>query len=95
MSYTLTLRLPNELSARLSRLAESTSRPKSFYVRTLLEEHLSELEYVAGLDAEVEAIRRGEVEARPMDDLVRELGFDPDELRAEARANIGGRAPAL
>lgn len=84
MSHTLTLRLPEELNARLNRLAESTSRPKSFYVRALLEEHLSEFEYVAGLDAEVEAIRRGEVEARPMDDLARELCFDPDELRAES-----------
>ncbi|MFT3799041.1 TraY domain-containing protein [Microbacterium sp.] len=89
MSHTLTLRLPDDLSARLDRLAESTSRPKSFYVRTLLEDHLSELEYVAGLDAEVEAIRRGEIEARPMDELARELGFDPDELRAEARAGVG------
>jgi hypothetical protein len=53
--------------------------------RDHLEDHLSELEYVAGLDAEVEAIRRGELETRPMDELVRELGFDPDELQAEAR----------
>lgn len=89
MSHTLTLRLPDELNARLNRLAESTSRPKSFYVRALLEDHLSELEYVAGLDAEVEAIRRGEVDSRPMDELARELGFDPEELRAEARSGTG------
>lgn len=89
MSHTLTLRLPEELNARLNRLAESTSRPKSFYVRALLEVHLSELEYVAGLDSEAEAIRRGEVEARPMDELARELGFDPAELRAEASSGAG------
>ncbi|MGB4777411.1 type II toxin-antitoxin system RelB family antitoxin [Microbacterium sp.] len=89
MSHTLTLRLPEDLNARLNRLAESTSRPKSFYVRALLEEHLSALEYVAGLDAEVEAIRRGEVETRPMDELARELGFDPAELRAEANSGAG------
>ncbi|MFT3877876.1 MAG: TraY domain-containing protein [Propioniciclava sp.] len=89
MSHTLTLRLPEELNARLNRLAESTSRPKSFYVRALLEEHLSELEYVAGLDSEAEAIRRGEVEARPMDELARELGFDPAKLRAEASSGAG------
>ncbi len=88
MSHSFTLRLPDDLSIRLERLADSTSRPKSFYVRTLLEDHIAELEYVAGLDAEVEAIRRGEVETAPMDDLARELGFDPDELRAEARANL-------
>lgn len=87
MSHTLTLRLPDDLNARLDRLAESTSRPKSFYVRTLLESHLSELEYVAGLDAEVEAIRRGEIKTRPIDELARELGFDPNELRRQAHAN--------
>ncbi|WP_198410845.1 type II toxin-antitoxin system RelB family antitoxin [Microbacterium halophytorum] len=85
MSHTMTLRLPDELSDRLNRLAEATSRPKSFYVRSLLEEHLAEFEYVAGLDAQVEAIRRGAIEARPIDELVDELGFDADELRAEAR----------
>lgn len=89
MSHTLTLRLPEDLNARLNRLAEATSRPKSFYVRTLLEDHLSELEYVAGLDAEVEAFRRGEIAAQPMDELARELGFDPAELRAEANSSAG------
>ena len=85
MSHTLTLRLPEGLSSRLDRLAELTSRSKSFYVRTLLEEHLSELEHVAGLDSLVEAIRRGEIEVSPMDELAESLGFDPDELRREAR----------
>lgn len=89
MSHTLTLRLPDDLNTRLNRLAESTSRPKSFYVRVLLEEHLSELEYVAGLDAEVEAMRRGEIEAQPMDELARDLGFDPAELRSEASSGSG------
>ncbi|MFT4295767.1 MAG: TraY domain-containing protein [Micropruina sp.] len=88
MSHTLTLRLPDDLGARLNRLAESTSRPKSFYVRALLEDHLSELEYVAGLDAEAEAIRRGGAPTRPMDELTRELGFDPEELRGEARSGV-------
>lgn len=87
MSHPLTLRLPEDLNARLNRLAEATSRPKSFYVRTLLEDHLSKLEYVAGLDAEVEAIQRGELAAHPIDELARELGFDPAELRAEANSS--------
>ncbi|MGI8392694.1 hypothetical protein [Leucobacter sp. W1038] len=34
---------------------------------------------------EVAAIRRGEIATRPLEELTRELGFDPDELRAETR----------
>lgn len=89
MSHTLTLRLPDELSDRLDRLAAATSRPKSFYVRALLEEHLAELEYVAGLDAETTLIRQGKVETFPVADLVRELGLDEAELRAEGQRELG------
>lgn len=82
MSDTISLRLPRDLSDRLNRLADSTSRPKSFYVRSLIEEHLAELEYVAGLDAEVEAIRRGEVKTRPMSELMQELGITQEDIDA-------------
>ncbi|MGK0740662.1 type II toxin-antitoxin system RelB family antitoxin [Leucobacter sp. Z1108] len=88
MSDTISLRLPAELSERLSRLAALTHRPKSFYVREALEEHLSDLEWAYTLADEAAVIRRGEIETRPLDELTRELGFDPDELRAEARGNI-------
>lgn len=88
MSDTISLRLPAELSERLSRLAALTHRPKSFYVREALEEHLSDLEWAYTLADEAAAIRSGEIETRPLDELTRELGFDPDELRAEARGNI-------
>jgi len=88
MSDTISLRLPTELSERLTRLAAVTHRPKSFYVREALEEHLSDLEWAYTLADEAAAIRRGEIETRPLDELTRELGFDPDELRAEARGNI-------
>ena len=89
MSHTLTLRLPDELSSRLERLAASTARPKSFYVRSLIEDHLSELEYVAGLDTYAEAVRRGEERTAPADDLIAELGFNRDELLEEGRRALG------
>lgn len=89
MSHTLTLRIPDDLSSRLDRLAELTARPKSFYVRTLIEDHLSGLEYVAGIDAQAESVRRGEITTSPLADLASELGFDPAELHAEGRAALG------
>lgn len=94
MSDTISLRLPSELSDRLDRLAAATNRSKSFYVREALEEHLSDLEWAYTLAEEAAAIRRGEIETRPLDELIVELGFDPEEIHAEARRNIGKRHAA-
>ena len=81
----LSVRLPEELKARLDALAKSTGRPAAFYVREAVAEHLDEIEYAYALRAEAEAVRRGELPTRSLDGVARELGFDPDELRAEAR----------
>lgn len=38
------LRLNKELENRLDRLAETTGRTKTFYIRQLIEDHIDELE---------------------------------------------------
>ena len=40
----LAVRIPNALENRLDKLAKLTGRPKSFYVRQALAEHLDEIE---------------------------------------------------
>lgn len=40
----LAVRLPKEIEARLTELAERTGRTKTFYVREAILEHLEELE---------------------------------------------------
>lgn len=40
----LAVRIPNEIEARLDKLAALTGRPKSFYVREALQAHLEEIE---------------------------------------------------
>lgn len=74
------LRIPVELNERLDRLAASTGRSKSYYLVRTLEEHLAETEYVFGLERDAEAVRRGELETRPLDELWDELGIDADEV---------------
>lgn len=81
----VSIRLPDDLKGRLEALSRVTGRPAAFYVREALEEHLAELEWAYSVAARTEAIRRGTEPTRPLDDVARELGFDPDELRAEAR----------
>jgi RHH-type rel operon transcriptional repressor/antitoxin RelB len=40
----LAVRIPDEMETRLEALAKLTGRPKSFYVREALQEHLDEIE---------------------------------------------------
>lgn len=73
------IRIPVELNDRLDRLAASTGRSKSYYLIRTLEEHLSETEYIYGLERDAEAVRRGELQTRPLNDLWDELDIEPSE----------------
>ncbi len=44
MSKILNVRLTDEISSRLDFLAEKTKRPKSFYIKEILDQHLAEYE---------------------------------------------------
>lgn len=44
MSKILNVRLTDEMSSRLDFLAEKTKRPKSFYIKEILDQHLAEYE---------------------------------------------------
>jgi len=44
MSKVLNIRIEDDLSARLNNLAEKTKRSKSFYIKEILNQHLSEYE---------------------------------------------------
>lgn len=44
MSKILNVRLTDEIASRLDFLAEKTKRPKSFYIKEILDRHLSEYE---------------------------------------------------
>ena len=44
MSKILNVRLTDDMASRLDLLAEKTKRPKSFYIKEILDQHLSEYE---------------------------------------------------
>lgn len=81
----VSVRLPDGIKARLDALSKSTGRPAAFYVREAVSKHLDELEWVYTVAARAEFIRRETEETRAIDDVARDLGFEPDELRSEAR----------
>lgn len=86
-THVLSIRLPEDVKNRLEALSKSTGRPAAYYVREAVVEHLDELEWAYGVAARAEAIRAGKRETVALDDAARDLGFDPDELRAEARVD--------
>ena len=83
----LSIRLPEDVKSRLDALSKATGRPVAYYVRAAVVEHLNELEWVYDAAARAEEVRAGIRETRSLDDVAGHLGFDPDELRAEARAD--------
>lgn len=56
----LTVRLPEEIEARLQALAKATGRSKSYYARQAIVEKLEEMEDAYLGTAVLERIRRGE-----------------------------------
>ena len=79
----LSVRLPAEMRARLDALAEATGRSAAFYVKVALEDRMDDLEWAYGIAAKAENLRAGRRVARPIDDLISELGFTPDELSGD------------
>jgi len=72
----LTIRLPAELENRLNVLADTTKRPKSFYVREALERSLEDIEDVYLAEAAVERFRASGEKAIPLEELERRLELE-------------------
>ena len=66
----LAIRLPPDVEARLSALAEATGRSKSYYVREAIEEHLADLEDIYLAEKRLEDLRAGRTRAIAIDDVL-------------------------
>ena len=71
----LTIRLPEEMEARLSVLADTTKRSKSFYVREALERSLEDIEDAYLAEAALERFRASGEKAIPLEEVERRLGL--------------------
>jgi len=72
----LTIRLPEEMERRLTILANTTKRPKSFYVREILERGLDDTEDIYLAEAALERFRASGEKAIPLDEVERSLGLE-------------------
>lgn len=73
---TTTVRLPADLEARLAQVAEGTGRPKSYYLRSLLEENIERLEWELSLERKVADIRAGKRQTYSLEEVERELDLE-------------------
>ncbi|HKH49702.1 MAG TPA: TraY domain-containing protein [Thermoanaerobaculia bacterium] len=69
----LSVRLPEEVEARLEALSRKTGRTKTFYIREAILEHLDDLEdYFLAL----ERIQKPEGDSVSLEDVIARLGLD-------------------
>ncbi len=76
MSHPVSIRLDDDLDARLARLARLTGRSKSFYLRQALVEQIEDLEDLFLSRTVANRVADGRERLIPLDALERELGVD-------------------
>lgn len=71
----LAIRLPEEIEARLDRLAKRTGRSKTFYAREAILEHLDDLEDMYLAEQVMRRIQSGEERTSTLDEVEARLGL--------------------
>ena len=72
----VSLRLPDEISQRLQRLADLTGRSKTFYMIEAIREHLDDLEDLYVAEQRLVALRSGESRTLPLEKVMQRYGLD-------------------
>ncbi len=72
----VSLRLPDDVSRRLQRLAERTGRSKTFYMLEAIQEHLDDLEDLYIAEQRLIDLRAGKSETVPLDEVMKRYGMD-------------------
>lgn len=69
------LRLPNDIEARLTALAAHTGRSKTFYILEAVSQHLDDLEDIYLAQGELEAVRAGRSSTESLDSVMNDYGL--------------------
>lgn len=72
----LSIRLPEDVEARLSRLAAQTGRTKTFYVTEAVREHINDLEDLYLAEQRLIDIRAGKTQTVPLEDVMKRYGLE-------------------
>ncbi len=72
----VSIRLPDDISARLQNLAELTGRSKTFYMIEAIREHLDDLEDLYIAEQRLIEIRAGRSKTVPLEKVMKRYGLD-------------------
>lgn len=72
----VSIRLPDDVSARLQNLAELTGRSKTFYMIEAISEHLDDLEDLFIAEQRLIEIRAGRSKTVPLEEVMKRYGLD-------------------
>lgn len=76
MPHPFSIRLDDELDARLERMVRLTGRSKSFYVKQAIEDQIQDLEDLYLARRVSKRVAEGRERSIPLEELERELGVD-------------------
>ncbi len=72
----VSLRLPEDLSARLDKLAKRTGRSKTYYMIEAIREQIGDLEDIYLAEKELEDIKAGRSKLVSLEDVMKSYGMD-------------------
>lgn len=72
----VSLRLPDEVTQRLDKLAEVTGRTKTFYMVEAIREHLDDLEDLYLAEQRLIEIRAGRSQTVPLEEVMKRYGME-------------------
>ena len=71
----VSLRLPDDLSERLQKLADRTGRSKTYYMLEAINEHLEDLEDLHLAEQRLRGVRAGRVGTMVLDGVMKRYGL--------------------
>ena len=78
----MSVRLPDDLRARVEALAKASRRSQGDVVREVLERELSQLEWEQRITTSAADLRSGRIQSVPLADIERELGLSDTPVDA-------------
>lgn len=72
----VSLRLPDEVTERLDKLASITGRSKTFYMIEAIKDHLDDLEDLYLAESELIAIRSGHSSTASLENMLKRYGLE-------------------
>ena len=75
-STNVSLRLPTELVERISYLAETTGRSRTYYMQEAIKQHIDDLEDLYLAEQALVDVRTGKSETISLETLIEEYGLE-------------------